>query len=632
MSRFEILDKVESMLPKDAMIVDTLFEGANIVLYSKNKKFVVECAPVIKGIVNSIKKRVELRASSSILLDVVRAEKVIRDIVPAEADIREIWFDEKRSIVVIEALKPGIVVGKGGEFVKRIVEKTLWSPILRRSPAINSDLIKTIRLSLYKNSDYRRKFLNGIGEKIYSGFERNKNYWIRLSALGGAREVGRSCFLLQTPESRILLDCGINVASDDESFPHLEAPELDIKNLDAVIITHSHLDHCGLVPFLYKFGYRGPVYVTEPTRDVVTLLCIDFINVVKREGKNGLYSINDIKEMVKHTVSLEYGEVTDVSPDVRLTFFNAGHVLGSAIIHLNIGNGFHNLIYTGDLKVNPSRLLPPAQSQFQRAETVMIESTYGGKMDVNPPRLECEKVLVDMISETISRGGKVLIPVLGVGRAQEIMIILEDFMSKKKIPEIPIFVDGMVWDVTAIHTAYPEFFNRDVSSQIFSNGPSPFLNPIFKRVGGQQERVKVVEETGPCVILATSGMLVGGPSVFYLESLADNSRNRLIFVSYQGPGSLGHKVQDGAKDIVKVIGKKVQTIPIKLSVDTLRGFSGHADRNELVAFFTKLRPQPRRVIIVHGEKAKTLELAGVLHQRFRVETSAPRNLDALRIR
>jgi KH/beta-lactamase-domain protein len=628
--KYPVLKKVVGMLPRNAMIVDTLFEGANIVLYSKNKQFVLNSGGSVRKIVNTIKKRVEVRADQSILMPVEQAEKEIKKIIPEEAGLDEVLFDEKRSMVVIEALKPGVVIGRSGSIVQEIQRRTLWSPMIRRSPSIKSDLVKTIRYNLYKHSDYRRKFLHSIGKKIYSGFHRRKNYWVRFTALGGAREVGRSAFLLSTPESKVLIDCGINVASDENAFPYLDASELDIKHLDAVIVSHSHMDHIGLLPFLYKYGYRGPVYCTEATRDVMVLLQIDSINISQREAKNAIYSITDIKEMLKHVVTLDYGVVTDITPDLRLTLFNAGHVLGSSLVHLNIGDGFHNLLYTGDFKMTGTKLLPPAHTNFQRVETVVMESTYGKQ--ITPSVSEAEKSLISIIKETLDKKGKVLLPVLGVGRAQEMIVILEEALRKKRLPEIPIFVDGMVWDVNAIHTTYPEFFNKSVSSQIFNGNNNPFLSDYFKRVGSQKEREKLVEEHGPCVVLATSGMLEGGPSVFYLESLADNARNALVFTSYQGPGSLGRKIEDGADEIVKKENKKVQAIKIKLRVETIRGFSGHSDRNELIRYVGKLSPKPRRIVLVHGEKSAVLDIASTLHQKYYVETSALRNLDTLRIR
>src|SRR3989344_1753267 len=348
--------------------------------------------------------------------------------------------------------------------LKEIRKKTLWVPFVRRTPAIRSKLIESIRQVLYENNDFRRKFLNDVGKRIYSGWIRGKkDEWVRITFLGGAREVGRSCMLLQTPESRILIDCGINVAASDENaFPKLDSPDFKIDELDAVIISHAHLDHLGFLPYLFKYGYKGPVYCTSPTRDVGALLCLDYVGIAQKEARNHVYSSTDIKEFVKHTICLDYEEVTDITPDVRLTFYNAGHNIGSSLIHLHIGNGLHNLLITGDVNYELSNLLAPAATRFPRLETVVIESTYGSKDDIIPSRGESEAYLIKIINETFARGGKVLMPTLGVGRSQELMIVLERAMREGIIPKKPIYVQGMVWDVTAIHTAYPDFFNNKI--------------------------------------------------------------------------------------------------------------------------------------------------------------------------
>lgn len=627
---YPILTKLMEMLPQNNGIVDTVFEGADIILYSNKPEFVRTCQPKIKQIVNQLKKRVEVRADQSILTPPDKAEQTIKEMIPKEAEVQDVWFDTKRSVAVIEAKYPKIYITP--QITEKILEKTMWVPIIRRSPLIKSDLLKTIRYTQFQNSDYRRKLLHEIGKRIYAGFEKTKDYWIRISFLGAAREVGRSCLFLQTPESKILMDCGINAAAETrtEAFPVLNVPEFDITKLDAVIVSHAHVDHHAFIPFLYKYGYRGPVYCTEPTRDVMVMMQIDTINISQREGVQPPYNINDIKEMIKHTFTFEYGVVSDLTADVRLTLLNAGHVLGSSLIHLNIGDGYHNLLYTGDFKMNGTKLLGRAGSKFQRLETLIMESTYG--KNVSPGFKESEEKFIQIINETLKNKGKVLLPVLGVGRAQEIIIILEEAMRKKKIPETTVYIDGMVWDINAIHTAYPEFFNPKISAKIFESGHNPFTSQIFKRVGSQKERNKIVEEEGSCIIMATSGMMVGGPSVFFFEKLADDKKNSLILTCYQPPGTLGRRLQDGERTIIKREGVKTQKIDVKLRVEASKGFSGHSDQKELVNYITKLTPKPKRVILVHGEKESIIEVAKLVHKKHRVETNVPRLLDTLRIR
>ena len=558
--------------------------------------------------------------------------KEISKIIPEDAKIANIIFDPQRSRVIIEAEKPGLAIGKQGSLLREIREKTLWVPLIKRTPTIKAQLIENIRAVLYQNSDYRRKFLDKVGHRIYDGWIREKKHeWVRISFLGGGRQVGRSCIYLQTPESRVLIDCGINVASDAEAYPVLEAPEFNIQELDAIIVTHSHLDHSGFVLWLFKMGYRGPVYCTAPTRDVMSLLQLDCIKIARSDRKEPVYSSDDVKEMVKHTICLDYEEVTDITPDVRLTLYNSGHILGASMAHLHIGNGLHNMLYTSDLKFGRTMLLEAASVRFPRLETLMIEGTYGGKSNVMPSEKDQTEELKKIIQDTIGRGGKVLMPTLGSGRAQEVMVMIESMVRKGELDEIPVYIDGMVWDVTAIHTAYPEFLNSVIRKQIFHRDQNPFLSPIFKRVGSHKERMELIEEKGPCVIIATSGMLVGGPSVEYLRNLADNPKNSLVFSCYQGEGSLGRRIKAGEREIMFKEGAKQEVCQIKMEVHRIE-ITNHSDRRQLMAFAQKCTPKPKKVIVNHGEDTRCLDLASSIHKQLRVETIAPRNLEAIRIR
>ncbi len=626
----DILKNIQNELPK--CISSANFEGANIVLYTDDENFFQEGEKQIKEVVNKIKKRIELRADSKILIDKEQAEKEIKKIIPREAEITNIIFDIQRSIVVIEAKKPGMVIGKAGSVLQEIKQKTLWVPQVQRSPAIPSKITENIRAVLYENNNYRKKFLNSIGKKIYREWNPEKiDEWVRITFLGGARQVGRSCLLLHTPVSKILLDCGIDVAaSNKEKFPYLDVSEFNIKEIDAIIISHAHLDHSGLVPYLYKMGYRGPVYMTPPTRDIASLIALDFIGVAYKKAATPLFSSKDIKEMVKHSICLNYNEVTDITPDIRLTFYNAGHALGSSMVHLNIGNGLHNLLYTGDMKFGKTRLLDAAIVNFPRLETEIIEATYGSKNDILPQRKESEDILINSIKQTIERKGRVLIPELGLGRAQETMLILEDAFKQNLLPQVPVYIDGMIWDINAIHTAYPDFLSSNIRNQIFQD-KNPFSSEIFSRVGSPQERKKVVEG-GPCIILATSGMLVGGASVEYLRELADNKKNSIIFICYQGVGSLGRQIQEGLKEVKMTNDGKEEDVKINLEVHTIDGLTAHSGRNQLLSFVNRCQPKPKRVIIGHGEASKCLDLASTLYKLNRIETSAPRNLETLRIK
>ena len=485
----DILKSIKDELPK--LITDAAFEGANIVLYTGDKDFFKTGESKIKAVVDRVKKRIELRAEKSILASEDETEKTIRGIVPEEAEITAVIFDVQRSSLVVEAKKPGLVIGKMGSILNDIKKATMWTPSVRRSPAIPSKITEKIRSVLYANNTYRRKFLNDIGNKIYDEWTSEKmDIWARVTCLGGGRQVGRSCFLLQTPNSKILLDCGINpgVSEGPDKFPYLNVSEIgDLNTIDAIILSHAHLDHSGLIPYLYKMGYKGPVYLTPPTMDVAALLALDFVGVAYKQAASPLYRAEDIKEMVRHSICLDYGEVTDITKDIRITFYNAGHVLGSSEVHINIGNGLHNLVYSGDMKYLKTRLLDPAVNHFPRAETIIMESTYGGKDDVLPPRADTENKFIELANQVIDRKGKILLPELGLGHAQETVLRVVEAVSSGSLPNIPIYIDGMIWDINAIHTVYPDFLSSSVRNQVFQDN-NPFLSDIIKRVGSPAER------------------------------------------------------------------------------------------------------------------------------------------------
>ena len=626
-----VIEQILEKLPSDAKVGSHSYEGANIVLYTKNGSFFKHGGDIIRHVVDEVKKRIDLRADSSLRMPEEEAKKFVEKIMPKDAEVTNIFLESARSVITIEAKQPGNAIGKNGAILKEIKERTYWTPKVLRESVIPSKITQKIRSVLYQDSRARRLFLDKVGKRIYEEKKyHGKDNWVRASYLGAASQVGRSCILLQTPESKIVIDCGIDPASEKDPFPLLTAPEFDIQSIDAVIVSHAHLDHSGFIPYLFRYGYTGPVYCTAPTRDVSALLQLDYINVSHAKAQNAPYGSNDVQETVKNTITLDYGVVTDIAPDVRLTLYNAGHILGSSLVHLHIGEGWHNILYTGDYKCKQTQLLDGAHKHFPRVETLMTEATYGAQGDIMPSRQECEDELAKIILGTLKRGGKTLIPVLGVGRAQEVMLIVEELTRKHKL-KVPVYIDGMVWDITAIHNMYPGFLNSDVRRRIFHEGKDPFLAPCFKQVGSAKERQQVLDG-GPCVILATSGMLVGGPSVTYLSELAQDKKNSLVFVSYQGEGSLGAKIQRGERRFVVETNRGNKDVEMEMDSHTIPGLSGHSDKNELVSYVHLMKPTPRRIITMHGEKSKCLNLASTLHKTFNVETSAPRLLDAFRLR
>jgi len=615
----ELKQRIIELLPADVHISGVEFEGPELVLYTEDTQRFVDDGALVRTLAKELKKRISVRPSSNILMEPEKASKVIHEIIPEEGGIKDIYFDMDKAEVIIEAEKPGLVIGTHGATLREVAKMIGWRPNVIRAPPIESSIIKSIRRYLREEGDFRRDFLKKVGRRIYRD-KMIEDDWLRVTALGGCREVGRNAFLLSTPETRVLIDCGVSVGS--EGMPYLYVPEVSpISNLDAVVITHAHLDHSGLVPLLFLYGYDGPIYTTQPTRDLMALLLLDYIEVSAREGKKIPYKSAMIRDAIRHTIPLKYGEVTDISPDVKLTFYNAGHILGSAIAYFHLGNGSvsHNIAFTGDIKYERTFLFDPAFNAFPRLDTLVIESTYGGMNDQQPSRREAERNLKDEIERTIKRGGKVIIPAFAVGRSQEVMIALEGMQL-----DVPVYLDGMIWEATSVHTAYPEYLNRSLKNSIFQSD-------IFVQVDDADKRKEVIEEKESSIILATSGMLNGGPVLEYLKGLAADEKNTLIFVGYQAEGTLGRRIQKGWNEIQLSDDGKIRNIKIGMDIRTVDGFSGHSDRNQLIEFVKGIRPLPSKVVCMHGENSKCIALASGIHKKFNIETTAPMNLETLRL-
>lgn len=619
----ELKRRIEELLPADVSITGVEFEGPELVVYTEDTQKFADDGAIVRTLAKELKKRISVRPSNDMLMEPEKASKVINAIIPEEGGIKDIYFDMDKAEVIIEAEKPGLVIGTHGATLREVAKVIGWRPNVIRAPPIQSAITKSIRRHLRDESEFRKDFLKKVGRRIYSG-KTKEDEWLRITALGGCREVGRNAFQLSTPETRVLIDCGVSVGS--EGVPYLYVPEvLPINNIDAVVITHAHLDHSGLVPLLFLYGYDGPIYITQPTRDLMALLLLDYIEVSAREGKKIPYKSSLIRDAIRHTIPLKYGDVTDISPDMKLTLYNAGHILGSSIAYFHVGNGRYNLAFTGDIKYERTFLFDPAFNAFSRLEALVIESTYGGMNDLQPSRREAEANLKEEIERTIKKGGKVIIPAFAVGRSQEVMLALEGMQL-----EVPVYLDGMIWEATAVHTAYPEYLNRNLKNSIFQ-GENPFLSAIFVRVDDMEKRKEIIEGKEPAIILATSGMLNGGPVLEYLKGLAGDESNTLIFVGYQAEGTLGRRIQKGWNEIQFSIEGKIANIKINMETKTIDGFSGHSDRNQLIEYVRKIRPLPSKVICMHGENNKCMALASGIHKKFNIETVAPMNLETLRL-
>jgi len=621
-------------IPKEAKVTKIEYEGPRIALYTNAPRYLMENNETISNLVNIIKKRIVVRTDESIRKSEEDARKILAECIPKDANFQGAFFDTATGEVSIEAKRPWLLQRDAKEFNHaEITEKIGWKLRIRKATTIPSRTIQTINANLKLTSTERSKQFKQIGDEIFRPRLAQKSE-VSLITLGGFSQVGRSCMLLSTPESKILVDCGINPGAKHpmDSFPRLDFLDITLDELDAIVIGHAHLDHTGFLPALCKFGYKGPIYCTEPTLPMMNLIQLDAIKVAAAQGRTPMYSERDVKQIMKQAITLPYGTVTDISPDIKLVLANAGHILGSALCHFHIGNGDHNFVYSGDIKFGKSILFEAASWNFPRVETLLIESTYGAKEDIQPTRQEVESAFINAVNNTLADGGKVLIPIPAVGRAQEIMMVIDHYMKSGEMVEAPVFTEGMISEASAIHEAYPEYLARELKQKILETDDNPFDSEYFTNIEHADAREEPMRDNSPCIILATSGMLEGGPVLEYFKNIAPDKKNKVLFVSYQVNGTMGRRVLDGSKQVT-MLGKegKVEVVTINCSVEKLDGFSGHSDYNQLMSFVQRLRPKLRRVLVNHGERRKSENLAMNIRRMFRVPAHYPQVQEAIKL-
>ncbi|RJU88971.1 MAG: beta-CASP ribonuclease aCPSF1 [Candidatus Poseidoniales archaeon] len=631
MSYKELKDEIAKMVPRGVEYSVDL-EGGNIAIYTTEMNAFTGSDGLIGKIAKRIKRKIVLRTPQDKMLDIDETKEFIENLLPEDVDITEMYFDGCYGEVTIQCKQPSTAVGRRGEHLKSIRDATGWSVNVERTPPLASRTVHDIRTYRQHNADERRKLLKDFGLNIHRP-TRPGSTWARVTALGSYREVGRACHFVTTNESRIMIDVGVNIASDTDPMPYFTAPEaLPLEKIDAVVLTHSHLDHAGMLPVLFKYGYRGPVYCTPPTRDLMLLLQTDYIKVSGAEGKRSPYDMEDIRMCMKHVVDVDWGETTDIAPDVKLTFSNAGHILGSSAVHLNIADGKHNIVFSGDQKYEKSWLFDAANTRFPRVETLVIESTYGASGDYQPSRQEANQELQDIVQRTLLRGGKMICPVFAVGRSQEVMIAIDELFRSGAVKPVPVWLDGMIQEATAIHASHPKYLTKSLSRSLLKDdGENPFTSEWFRPVKGRELRESIVMDSSPCIVLATSGMLNGGPVMEYFKNWAHEERNSLCFVGYQAEGTLGRRLQKGFGEVPMLINGKTEIVKIGCEMVTIDGFSGHSDRRQLLEFVDQLSPPPRNIICHHGDYQKCNELGHTLRERYKCRTYAPKNLETVRL-
>jgi KH/beta-lactamase-domain protein len=652
-------------IPSDSQITLVRFEGPNIALYTKNPKFALtELTYYLSSLSKTLKKRFIIRTDPSVRLPEDQTRQIVVKLLPKDVLVSAVFCDDATGEVILEVSKPETI---DPNTIVQIAQSTGWIAHTRRSPHIPSTSINTIHSTLKSSAKERTDFLQKLGKRIFRGslvvgnvsgngnghaaqqqqqqqamategaasrpqsWSTNKEE-VMLFCLGGVKQVGRSCFIVVTPESKVMLDCGINPGemSGLDAYPRLDWLNFDLDDLDAVVISHAHIDHQGFLPALFKYGYKGPVYCTEPTLPLMTLLQMDSVKIANSNGTYLPYEARDVNEVIKHCITLPYGKPTDISPDITITLNNAGHIMGSATVHLNI-SGAHNILYSGDYKYAKTQLLDSAVSVYPRVETLITESTYGNSTDVMPDQQFVYRSFSESINKTLTEGGKVLIPVPAVGRAQEIMLVMAKEMKEGRLVESPIYIEGMISEASAIHMSYAHYLGSEVRKSVLQ-GINPFQSEYFTVISGYGKRDDVLNDENPAIVMATSGMLEGGPSVEYFKELAPNPKNKIMFVSYQINGTLGRRVLDGTMSEVSMMDKsgKVKVVPVRCQTQKIDGFSGHSDFNQILSFVARVKP--KRVLVNHGERTKSENTASAIYSRLKIRSGVPDNREIVRLR
>ncbi len=464
----------------------------------------------------------------------------------------------------------------------------------------------------------------------------------KLTFLGAAHNVTGSCYLLEADDTRVLVDCGLyqeRKYQDRNWGPFPFNPE----TIDAVFLTHAHLDHCGLLPKLVRDGYRGKIFCTQATAEITQIILLDSAHLQEedaaykakrhqREGRRGpypevpLYTTRDAEAVEPHFEAVEYKSCVLVKDAVEACYYDAGHVLGSATIAININmdGEKRRILFSGDVG-EPDRPIINDPAIFHEADYVVVETTYGNRTHAEHRNTDIQAQLRDCINETIKAGGNIVVPSFALERSQEMLYHLNDLFLRDEIPPVPIFLDSpMAIRITEVFKRHAELFDKEMMQRL-RQGNSPFGFDNLKMVQTAEESKAINSIKESALIIAGSGMVTGGRIKHHLVNNITRPENTILFIGYQAEGTLGRQLLDGVKE-VRLFG---QTYPVRARIDKIDGFSAHADREGLLAWLSDMRTPPRCVFATHGEEKTALEFASFLSEQTGWQTQAPSYLDTV---
>lgn len=433
---------------------------------------------------------------------------------------------------------------------------------------------------------------------------------MKLKFIGAVRTTTGSMHLLEAGGSRILLDCGLYQGKRKEAFERNRSIPLDVRSADACILSHAHIDHSGNLPSLIKNGYKGPIIATPATRDLCEIMLADsaylqvrdvtYVNKRRaRQGKNPfepLYTPEQIPPTMQAFRPVPYEQPQEVAPGVVLTFRDAGHLLGSAFVQLDIteNGSARRLVFTGDVGRNDMPILKDPQVPCD-VEILITESTYGNRL--HAARRDVKAQLSDICGQIARDRSWLIIPSFSVGRTQQIVYYLNELAGEGEIQDLPVFVDSpLSTKATAVHRKHPECFDEE-TQELLRRGDAPFRFPHLTYVANVEESKKLNRMRGPLVIISASGMCEGGRILHHLAHSVEDERNVILIVGYQAQHTLGRRLVEGVSPI-KIFGERYE---LRAQVRVINALSAHADRNELTSLFKAMGPRVGRAFVVHGE-------------------------------
>lgn len=456
---------------------------------------------------------------------------------------------------------------------------------------------------------------------------------MKITFAGAAREVTGSCHILEVGGRTVLLDCGMFQGRRSETREKNAALPIDVRAIDAVVLSHAHIDHAGRLPLLTRHGYSNPIYCTAATRDLAAVMLADsahiqekdaeFLARRKQETAEPLYGMRDAMTAVDRMVGLPYDTPFDVVPGVRATFNDAGHILGSASVTLDCTEGAtkKRIVFSGDIGRAGLPIIRDPHPPVGGADVVLLESTYGNRE--HPPVAGARDMLARIITETAAKGGKVLVPAFSVGRTQELVYDLHVLAREGRIPSIPIIVDSpLAIDATTVFSMHPEIFDR--SEDLIQKVQDLFQFPLLRYTRKAAESKELNTQHGPMVIIAASGMAEAGRILHHLAHHAADPRTTILIVGFQAEHTLGRRIVDHTP-IIKVFGAEIE---LKARVEMLAGYSAHGDRHELQAWLDTVSSgnsdgSKPDVYLVHGEREAQDAFAEQLHTAGYPSVRAP---------